>query len=134
MITHLLPDRSPLLYARRRADCARLDACELAWIFSHGGAQAKCPRRCLAFLARQDGAARATPEDMEPNPKHQQPEPPETPLREQPTKREPVPASEPDRPPPPPPPAVPEPPTGHGEPIIHPPRGPALRFPPVRSM
>lgn len=34
---------------RRRGDCARLAACEMAWIEVHGGAQAKCLPRCDGY-------------------------------------------------------------------------------------
>lgn len=34
---------------RRRFDCARLDACEMAWIAEHDGAQGRCPTGCKGY-------------------------------------------------------------------------------------
>lgn len=44
---------------RRRGDCARLYACEEAWILSHAthniSAPARCPTACLGFVSSRGG-------------------------------------------------------------------------------
>lgn len=50
----LIEDGRPGLIQRRRADCARLSACEAEWIEVHRGADtnARCPVRCQHFKRR----------------------------------------------------------------------------------
>lgn len=48
-VTYLEADRPGLLASRRRADCTRLEECELEWFRRRGEEQAKCPASCSAF-------------------------------------------------------------------------------------
>lgn len=49
-VTLLVADLRTVQVERRRGDCVRLAACEMAWIQAHGGEQARCPNRCDGYV------------------------------------------------------------------------------------
>lgn len=52
----LVKDDSAAIGSRRNGDCAKLVACEDAWIEVHGSEQAACPNGCPVYVARSEAA------------------------------------------------------------------------------